>query len=119
VVVVVLLLRWNQCWPHFLTPLRFLLLEHTPPQTHPCPLSLCSCADWRDEHSTWAPQKQKEYYGKCMAQDCEQSLESGASPPPPAPHLPWRQLASRASGTVGSLVGCQHQGARYVRWGAE
>jgi len=36
------------------------------------------CADWRDQHTTWDETKQKTFYAKCMGQDCEQSLESGA-----------------------------------------
>jgi len=39
------------------------------------------CADWRDQKDVWAKAKQIEYYSKCMAQDCEQSLESGDSTP--------------------------------------
>ena len=68
------------------------------------------CADWRDLHATWdqtkqvcprmltyadvcrrllsmltyadgCETKQKTFYAKCMAQDCEQSLEAGATTP--------------------------------------
>jgi hypothetical protein len=39
------------------------------------------CANWRDQKQTWQKSKQIEYYSKCMAQDCVQSLESGDSTP--------------------------------------
>ena len=39
------------------------------------------CANWRDKKETWSKSKQIEYYSKCMAQDCVQSLESGDSTP--------------------------------------
>jgi len=39
------------------------------------------CANFRDSAQTWASTKQIEYYSKCMAQDCVQSLESGDSNP--------------------------------------
>ena len=39
------------------------------------------CANFRDKYQTWAVNKQKDYYSKCMSQDCEQSLESGKDNP--------------------------------------
>ena len=33
------------------------------------------CADWRDQHTQKGKNDQKIMYGKCMAQDCVQSLE--------------------------------------------
>ncbi|EKX53688.1 hypothetical protein GUITHDRAFT_100664 [Guillardia theta CCMP2712] len=39
------------------------------------------CADWRNQRGSFAPGKQKEYYAKCMSQDCVQSLESGQETP--------------------------------------
>jgi hypothetical protein len=39
------------------------------------------CANWRDKKTSWSKSKQIQYYSKCMAQDCEQSLESGESTP--------------------------------------
>jgi len=39
------------------------------------------CADWRDGADNWAAAKQKDYISKCMAQDCEQSMETGSDTP--------------------------------------
>ena len=39
------------------------------------------CANFRDKYQTWSVNKQKDYYSKCMSQDCEQSLESGKDNP--------------------------------------
>ena len=39
------------------------------------------CADWRDKADTWQASKQKDYISKCMAQDCEQSMEVGEDHP--------------------------------------